>query len=190
MKEAQVPQDHYKVLKLSLLTAALSTMAIAMAHADDSYTTHDSSGKPIANFTRVKGPGNFGKAWKDPSGTLWGKYIGDFTNEPLEIDQNGLIVDSPATEACAKVGGFLPTAQDYEKLASYFELNSNQTLTNQGKKDWYAVFPDMLGHWFWSSTLDPDPGFTVYDAIEFSGGDFSFDYDYRLTLVSVRCAAR
>jgi hypothetical protein len=159
------------------------------AHAGNSYTTHNSAGKPIATFTRADGPESFGTAWKDPGGLLWGKYIADYTNNPLAADQNGIIVNSPATEACAKIGGLLPTALDFEKLASYFELDSNQLLTDQGKKDWYAVFPDMQGHWFWSSTVDPTPGYDVYDAIEFSGDDFSFDYDYRLTSVSVRCVA-
>jgi hypothetical protein len=184
------------VLKLNPMTVFYGMLIAGSVQANDAgagsiYITHRSNGNPIAAFISVKGPGgSFGNAWEDPSGAIWSGYIGDYTNIPLHPDQAGIVVDSPATEACAKRGGALPTAPDYERLASYFELDSNQLLTDQGKRDWYSVFPDMRGRWFWSSSVDPNPGYSVYDAINFAGDDFSMDYDYRPTSVSVRCLAR
>jgi len=64
-------------------------------------------------------------------------------------------MDSPATEACTKIGGILPSVQDYEKLVSYFELDSNQFLTNQGRNDFQAIFEGMSFRIFWTSSVDP-----------------------------------
>jgi hypothetical protein len=179
------------VTKLSSVALVfLGCVAVSPAahvYAGDNYTTHHADGTPIAVLNRVEGPGSFGPAWMDPSGAIWSRYIGDYSNDAIKSDQNGIVVDSLATEACAKIGGVLPTASDYQRLASSFELDNRQLLTDQGKKDWVAVFPDMQGHWFWSSTVDPDAGYSTFDADTFNGDDFNFDYDLRSTPFAVRC---
>lgn len=156
----------------------------------ETYTTHDSSGKPLAVFVRAMGPGSFGAGWMDPSKVIWSKYQGDYANESLAPDVNGVIVSSAATKACEAVGGILPTAETYYNLASYFELDESQRLTAQGLKDWYALFPDMKGHWFWSSTADPNEVYGKYDADEFDGDSFMFDYDIRPMHLAVRCTSQ
>ncbi len=164
--------------------AVVGIFAMSAAHADTTYTT--SKG---AVFTQMQGPGGFGKAWKDPSGTIWSAYQGDYANNAIKPDQNNVVVDSPATEACAKIGGSLPTAQQYEKLASYFDLDSNNNLTDQGRKDLYAIFPDMQNRWFWSSSVySSDPDF----ANAFLGNYGRVDDNYGLRLsygFSVQCVA-
>lgn len=167
------------------------------AATDVTYTTHDSKGNPIAVFTQVQGPGNFGLAWKDPNGSIWSAYLGDYANTAIQPDQGGLIVDSAATEACSKIGGVLPTADDYEKFASYFDRDAKTLITDQGKKDLFAVFPDMLDskespRWFWSSSVDPE--FPTINASEYSANFGGVDFYYygasRWFSGSVRCTAQ
>lgn len=177
-------------MKYIILGVLVLSASAAWAFDLETYTTHDSQGNPLGVFTRVQGPGGFGPAWKDPSGVIWSTNQGQFSMEPLSPDVNGIVVDSAATRACAKIGGVLPTAETWRKLASFFELNQKQEFTPQGMKDWYAVFPDMKGYWFWSSTADPNAGYEQYDAIEFRGDDFMWDYDWRPMKLYVRCTDR
>jgi len=192
--------------------AAVGTTTV---QADGTYTTRDSNGKAIATFTQVGGPGSFGKAWKDPSGAIWSSYQGDFTNEAIKPDLNNVILDSPATEACAKIGGSLPSAQDYFNLMKNFEMNSyGDTLTDQGEKDLFAVFPDQAknlgdaqyGRSFASSSLNPRAGnyayyFGGYEGAPISGyyvRSFTYadsmyfldSFDSRNDSFSVRCISR
>jgi len=46
--------------------------------------------------------------------------------------------------ACSKVGAVLPAAVDYEILTSFFERDGDKYLTVQGRKDLWAIFPDMM----------------------------------------------
>jgi hypothetical protein len=75
-------------------------------------------------------------AWSHP---LNGRY------DNLDLDgtsaQNGVIQKSAATEACATIGGTLPTLSDFEDL---------------GRQDYLAVFPEMAEHRFWTSTVYVD----------------------------------
>jgi hypothetical protein len=163
--------------------AMVGIFVVSTAHADTTYTT--SKG---AVFTQVQGPGSFENAWKDPSGTIWSSYQGDFANNAIKPDQNNVVVDSPATEACAKIGGALPTAQQYEMLDSYFDRDSNNYLTDQGRKDLYAIFPDMQNHWFWTSSVVsgvPDDAYVLYDFFSFVHFNVHFGRD---NYFSVRCA--
>ena len=93
--------------------------------------------------------------------TIWSAYQGDYA---VKIDyENGVVADSPATEACAKIGGTLPTIQQYENLSTYFEHSLSgfpayHSLNDQGRKDLYALFPDIPGHRvFWSSSVSLGP---------------------------------
>lgn len=111
-----------------------------------------------AVFTQVQGPGKFGTAWKDPGGAIWSRYVGEFSNDSLAPEQNGIIVKSEAAKTCTKIGGKLPTIDDYQRLISFFDrLPENQFghryLTDTGRTDLYAVFPDMKNKSdFWTST--------------------------------------
>jgi hypothetical protein len=131
----------------------------------NTYTTHDSNGNVIAVFTKVLGPsglgGGFGNAWKDPNGSIWSAYQGEYPNTAIKADQNGVVMDSLATEACTKIGGSLPTIQMYQKLVSYFDLDNKGLLTDQGAKDLAGIFPDLLNdqgytRFFWSSSVISD----------------------------------
>jgi hypothetical protein len=163
------------------------------AHADGANTYKTSKG---AIFTQVQGPGSFGKAWKDPSGTVWSAYQGDFANNALKPDQNNLVVDSPATAACAKIGGALPMAQQYKNLDSYFELDpSYGYLTDQGRADLYAIFPDMLdrgggARGFWTSSVVPHAPDIAYLFGADTGVVGDIDGNRSNPFLSVRCVGR
>lgn len=148
-------------------TAMIGIFVVSTAHADETNTYTTSKG---AVFTKVQGPGNFGQAWKDPSGTIWSSYQGDYADNAIKPDQNGVVVDSPATEACAKIGGTLPTVQQYENLTSYFDIDSStDSLTSQGIKDLQTIFPYMQGgRFFWSQSVIP--GYPNGGAYGFSCG--------------------
>ncbi|MNL23111.1 hypothetical protein D3C87_1444800 [compost metagenome] len=103
-------------------------------------------------------PGKFGSGWQDPSGTIWSGFQGLASNEALVSDKNAAVTKSPATEICKKIGGTLPTKEDYLRLFSYFdsELFRNfwPTFTDQGRKDLYLIFPDMNRvQFFWTASL-------------------------------------
>jgi len=188
-------------MKITILLFLLLGCSAAIGNV--TYTTHDLRGNPIAVFTQVQGPGKFGLSWRDPSGTIWSSYQGEYANNQIEPDQMLqnyyiIIVDSPATEACAKIGGILPTTQDYESLVSYFDvlyvnvknLDGKPSLTDQGRKDLYAIFPDMISvggatRWFWSASSAGN--IYAQDFVGY-GGDIYIDYRYRHD--SVRCVAK
>jgi hypothetical protein len=140
-----------------------------------------------AVFTQLLGPGNFGKAWKDPSGTTWSSYQGEHDNNLLRNDQNNVVMDSPATEACAKIGGSLPTAQQYRTLVSYFDLANDLSFTNQGRKDLDAILPDMQGRFFWSSSVSP---FEIGSVNYFDSIRGYVSTDTRDATYSVRCVGQ
>jgi hypothetical protein len=189
----------------SIMALAVFFLASAAAHADSTdavpapspspsptpFTTHNSKGKAIAVFTPAVGPAAFvkewDKTWKDPSGMLWGSYQGDFANNALKPDQNGLVADSPATEACTKIGGILPTSQDYERLSSYFEHGTNKYFTDQGNQDINQVFPDMQDRWFWTSSVYPELSDDAYGFYATFGEVIYFDAGSREIKSSVRC---
>src|SRR3989344_6874543 len=105
-----------KILFFLIGMLGIGILSTKSTYADETYTT--STG---AVFTRVVHPG-FGRAWMDPSGTIWSANQGAHINDDWGVpDENGIIVDSAATQTCKRIGGRLPTAEDYEKLVSYFE---------------------------------------------------------------------
>lgn len=108
-----------------------------------------------ALFKLVEGPstpdGGFGIAWQDPDGRIWSSVLPgplEATNEALSPDQNGVVVDSPATRACARIGGSLPKKEDYEALSSYFDTSR----ADGGSTEIKAVFPDMINSWYWTAS--------------------------------------
>jgi hypothetical protein len=170
--------------KFSFAVAILFSFA---AHADICVVgaTYNTS---IGNqFECVKISG-IGASWKDPSGLIWGSLLSaKYKNNAIQPDKNGTVVDSPAAEACAKIEGQLPTASQYEKLISYFELNQNQRLTDQGAKDFYTIFSDMSGRGEWSSSVNPGDSDAAYAFSAEYGGPLNSD---RNLMDSVRCVAK
>ncbi len=130
------------------------------------YPTYKTSRGAV--FTRVQPPGNFGLGWMDPSGMVWSRYLGEFSNDALKPDDHGKITESQATLACAQIGAQLPSAQDYKRLASYFALNPQGFFEEIGVRDINTVFPDLENRWFWSSTVDPHSSKGAY---EFEGNN-------------------
>lgn len=106
--------------------------------------------------------------------------------------KDGIITDTAATRACDKIGGALPTKQDFEKLKSYFALDDKGRLTDQGRKDLHKIFPDMKNRMkdrqFWASPVVPEYSYGAY----VFGGNTGFIgfVDYRNDEYSVRCVAR
>jgi hypothetical protein len=142
-----------------------------------------------AVFTYVKGPDNFGMAWRDPDGNLWSESQGDFDNLPIKPDNGYQIVDSAATRACAKIGGALPSSLEFTRLASFFERDETQTLTLQGLRDWATLFPNPHGEYLWSSTesySDPLNNADFY-YLKFSNDASEHDATNRSEKWIVRC---
>jgi hypothetical protein len=161
--------------------SAVFILSMSVAHAD-TYTA--STG---AVFTQVHGPGSFGQAWQDPSGMIWSADQGKRDNQPIQPDENGIVIESSATDACDQIGGRLPTIGDYKKLMSYFELNKDQ-FTDQGAKDIEALFPGIQDGEWWTSSMSREYSWdTAYFTIEFGCSQI---YDFRREFVlPVRCVA-
>lgn len=158
---------------------AAELQAIVTPLPDNMYRT--STG---AVFEAVSRKG-FGNAVKGPDGTIWSKNQGDFSN--TGTNEGGIVTDSAATRACAKIGGTLPTKQAFEKLKNSFELDKDGYLTDQGRKDLYAVFPDMKDEWLWTSTVYPESSDKDY---YFLGNTGAFPTTVHVSVLSVCCVAR
>ncbi len=118
-----------------------------------------------AVFNQVDNPA-FGKVWRSPDGLVWSSNIGKFSNKPQTPITNGEIKDSPAANACRQIGGRLPTVQEYLTLTSYFDMKPGGVLISDlGRIDLFAVFPDVRSHNFWSSTINGGGGifYVFYD---------------------------
>jgi hypothetical protein len=138
-----------------------------------------------STFTEIRGPGEFENAWKDPSGAIWSLHIGSYSNKAIQPDQNGTVVDSPATEACAKLGGRLPSVKDSEKLLSYFDLDGNRNLTYQGSLDLQAVFPPgVTNGYLWTSSVDASRpgGAYIFSFITGRGIDYDENRGFALSI--------
>ena len=101
---------------------------------------------------------------------IWSDVIGRFTHDGR--DENGTVVDSPATRACVEQHGVLPLQADFEQGEAH------------GIRE---VLPSMVGIDFWSSSLLP--GVSEY-ACGFHGHSGGIAYGYRGYVNSVRCVAR
>ena len=117
-----------KILRIS---AVFFLVASFRAYGSPTYVTEKGF-----TFTQVE-DSKFGVAWRAPDGTLWSLYQGVSNNigEVVGIDvasgKDGLVIDSPAVQLCEKIGGKLPTIEQYKVLVEYF-LRS---------KDYHVLFP-------------------------------------------------
>ncbi|MFN7685327.1 MAG: hypothetical protein ACK5QT_07950, partial [Oligoflexia bacterium] len=94
-----------------------------------------------------------------------------------------------AQHFCNRPGLALPTMEDYQSFRAYFEQDASGKFTDAGRKELYALFPNMAGKGFWSDTLRPgDSGY----AYGFNGhnGDIDNDSrDSRSAYGAVRCVS-
>ncbi len=112
----------------------------------------------------------FGEAWKDlTTGYIWSDLIGEYTNDGVIKDC--IVVNSPATRACANLGGILPERD------IFFRGDDN---------GFREVLPNM-DPWYWSSTVDPNfPFFAyVFNSSNGRGANSGLKVSY-----SVRCIGR
>ncbi len=100
---------------------------------------------------------SFGVAWKSPDGSIWSQYQGFFANRGElgnEIIESGdrVILDSAATQICARIGGGLPSLQQYKVLTDYF----------LDPTDFRAIFPvpTSASNLFW--TVNGQSGFARF----------------------------
>lgn len=130
----------------------------------------------------------FGLSWKAPDGTLWSSYLGKMANNGTVV--NGVVTDSPATNACARIGGSLPSLAQYQNLLSHYFESGTQSMTDQDRADLYRLFPDMQAqpgdtvtmHWT-SDALGPGG----LEARYVEGLDPYGDFADWSQLYSVRC---
>jgi hypothetical protein len=90
---------------------------------------------------------------------------------------------------CERPGFALPTQEDYESFSAYFERDSRGYFTDAGRKDLYALFPNMADKWFWSDTLLPGDSDVAYGFGGYSGGFVNVTRGYRYVYLAVRCVS-
>jgi hypothetical protein len=91
---------------------------------------------------------------------------------------------------CKRSGFALPTLEDYHSFSAYFERTSYGYFTDAGRKELYALFPNMVGKWFWSDTLDPGGSDSAYAFSGYDGGVIvSGSRDSRVANLAVRCVS-
>jgi hypothetical protein len=132
------------------------------------------------------------KGWQFPDGSVWSSYQGDFTNTG-SLDANGLMINSPANAACAKIGAILPSLAQYGTMMNYFGDNGQVLATNDDFSDFLFIFPDAQGpvtpgnieganRIFWTSTA---VGVTQARTVE--GVDLFGDFASAQQAAAVRC---
>ncbi|MFL5813526.1 MAG: hypothetical protein ACJ763_08105 [Bdellovibrionia bacterium] len=128
----------------------------------------DSSTEPVgtrcntfnnAVYERVSKAG-FGAAWKGPDGLVWSDLIGEATQ-------------AGAALKCQKLGGRLPTQQEFQRNEMY------------GLRQ---ILPNMRDHYFWSASPGTHAARFFYYAFGGSNG-IPFFYNPELDFISFRCVA-
>ena len=121
-----------------------------------------------------------------PNGLMWSAALpGIYKNEgTLNGDE---ITDSAAVKACEKIGGRLPSQEEYDGLRKYFDLQQRGQMTMEGQSDLQRIFPDMIGKWFWASSVRPRGSIFGYAFNCFHGSEH---YPPRHNENSVLCVAR
>jgi hypothetical protein len=105
---------------------------------------------------------NFGEAWKGPDGLIWS----DIVDHDTLYDAFGI---------CKKLGGKLPTRED-------FELGE----ANGFRK----VLPNMKDQWYWSSSPHPVSDDIPYEFNGNGGDDNVISGHTTSQLDAIRCVAR
>lgn len=159
------------------------------------YTT--STGSVFIEATLSPSESNARK-WVAPDGSVWTKTIGYVDRES-------------AMSSCAQIDRklHLPSMQDYARLFGFFETEiKNEAdlpavgkvkaygLTEKGKQDLDALFPDMVNRKYWTATLDRvqpklglviDGGSVRYSDLERLSISYGLDEDFLDASQYVRC---
>ncbi len=122
--------------------------------------------RPRPQLQVIQDP-RFGKAYKSPDGFIWSQYQGRFTNDGTvstpnnQLGTTGIVTDSAATRACAKIGGVLPTVEDFKKFLSYFALNGTGEFSFEAEEHYFELFPELQNADIWTSNFT-NHGFGEY----------------------------
>jgi hypothetical protein len=188
----------------SLVTPPAEDKAPTLECADSSLTSAPIGTQCITHlghtFTKVNHQG-FGMAWQDPSGTVWswktGNVSNNLDNSSPGVGPNaattrnlGSVKSTPATKMCEEGGGRLPSKRDYYRLKNYFGIRADTEISDEGKSELYALFPDMKGNVFWTSSLGSNPGGHIHSGFAAGfDGDKTIVKSYRrnLDFLLVRC---
>jgi hypothetical protein len=85
------------------------------------------------------------EAWRTPDGKTWSANIGQFSNRG-RVSGEGLVTDSPATQACARLDGRLPTLAEVRFLAGYLREPGalpSAPLAQEDMTDYRTLFPSF-----------------------------------------------
>ena len=187
-----IDRKNFMKLNLAISTVIVLALINGTAHAIPQEEQVTTSTGAIFKRTTFKG---FETSWIALDGTIWSNSSKDaFDNEDLDALKpplNFLIQKSNATEACARIGGHLPTRDQFEKLRSYFEQTGNGlAMTDQGSKDFRLIFSikDIpLGYWSSSLNINSFSRIAAYLTPEGGINDY---YGYRYYKFTVICTDR
>ena len=137
-------KDHMRLIfDRNFRACAVALLALTngfFALAEDTYRTARGY-----TFTKVM-DGPMAPAWRSPDGKVWSANQGRFSNAGSVSEDEQLVIDSPATEACARIGGRLPRLAEFKALAKYFFVTrpGNAPTTDPNFLDYKYLFPDFL----------------------------------------------
>ena len=114
-----------KIFAICLGVIGVSTLAVAEGLSSNSSTPSDSGDRNVSVriadgsngvkfvFTRDRSIPALGKAWKDPSGMIWGDIVRTALGTVNEMDY------SSAVEYCKRINAKLPSKEDFVRLREY-----------------------------------------------------------------------
>lgn len=119
-------------------------------------------------------PSSLGEAWKDPNNLIWGDIVKRSDGRVYEVKH------STATDYCTSMGLRLPTREEFIQLREYMGARFEYFGDYRPQ-----VLPNLSGHWFWSSSVNPN-GSEAYVLWGTSGGVY---YESRNYKSAFRCVA-
>jgi len=196
LHEQLVDQDSKEVRKilvshLNLVNARIEEL-LSQSTEPETRTTHTG-----AVFTRDRSHVALNEAWRDPKGLIWGDIVKNEDGSirymvqsseymkkigrPLPDGQLG------AEEYCKSIGARLPTQEEFTRLREYMGARSGTHEGYSHHDD--KILPNLNGHWFWSSSVDPYVTGFAYDfngTVGYVGFDYRDNYDDAVRCVVVR----
>ena len=182
-----------KIFAICLGVIGVSTLAVAEGHSSNSSTPSDSGDRNVSVriadgsngvkfvFTRDRSIPALGKAWKDPSGMIWGDIVRTALGTVNEMDY------SSAVEYCKRINAKLPSKEDFVRLREYMGAIPGGYFPEVPPGYKPQVLRHLSRHFFWSSSI---PERDISDAYIFDGRSGSiglgsrYYYDNALRCVS------
>ena len=136
----------FNLIILTLLFCALGTVS-AQIRPCKAYSYYNLRRAPIGftcgtstgyAYTKVEWE-KAGEAWQGPDDTIWSDYRGLYTNNGT--DDGNTVIESEATNACARIGGYLPSLCLFQRGEEY---------------GFREVLPAVGRGQFWSDVIDDD----------------------------------